>query len=56
VRIKLFIIFKVNLIYHISRSAISYAGGGCALNSVRVFQWLFWRYEKISFSGLTRDG
>ena len=34
-----------------SRSAISYAGGGCALNSMRVFQWLSGDMKRSVFLG-----
>ena len=34
-----------------SRSSISYVGGGCALNSVRVFQWLSGVEKKCVFLG-----
>ena len=35
----------------IYRSSISYAGGGCALNSVRVFQWLSGDMKRSVFLG-----
>ena len=44
-------VLKVYLKTQISRSEISYAGGGCALNSVRVFQWLSGDKKRAVFLG-----
>ena len=42
---------KFSLILIFSRSSISYVGGGCALNSVRVFQWLSGEEKRAVFLG-----
>ena len=50
------VLFCYTYIYLIYRSSISYVGGGCALNSVRVFQWLSGVDNRSMFlGGLGRD-